>query len=230
MRSIAAIAVVLLAVSPVLGDAITYTYQVTSGTLTLDVEPNDLVVPDPVTMAGGGTFAVTFYSDDDEIGESDTFVIQSAALSNAESVSVDVLLLGSPAGTITAQPGGLYISQFSVVTPGHLDADGIGSTLTDVFGGGNVDVYIPGLYVGPASDNSWSVQPETYDLDFDIVGGLPVSVTMDGTFTYEYTIPGMLGEGPEFGHGVEMNAILIPEPGTVGLLFLGMAALLRRRE
>ena len=225
MRLTSFVIVLSLLVAPVAADPVTYTYEVTSGTLTLDVEPNELVEPDPVIMDMGGTFAVTFYDDNGQIGLSDTFVLTEADLYNTEEVVV-ALHLFTLTGTITASPGGLYISDFSAVTAGHLAADGTGTTETDVYGGGILYIDLPGVYVGWGSDETWSDDVETYDLAFDIVDGVPQSVTMDGGFTYEYELPPSIGDaGPVFGQGVVIQATLIPEPVLSGLLVLTLAGL-----
>jgi hypothetical protein len=228
VRSLYMIAVVCLILPPAYAGMATYTYEVTSGTLTLDVEPNGLVSPDPVNIVFGGTFSVTFDSDDGSIGESDTFILQDAGLHNTEQITVDVFMFLF-SGTITAPVGGLYITDFAPVAWGHLDADGIGSLQTDVYGGGHIYINLPGIYVGWGTENTWSEQVETYDLDFEIVDGLPVAVTMVGAFTYLYYIPD-IGGGPEFGQGVEIHAQLIPEPTVVGLVVLAWGGAVRFRR
>lgn len=229
MRLLCVLVVLCVVVAPAPAELVTHTYEVTSGTLTVDVEPNGLVVPDPVIMALGGTFSVTFDTDDGIIGESDTCVLTDADLYNIEELVADLYVFGY-VGTLTAPAGNLYISDFSSVTPGHLAADGSGSTQTNVFGGGTIYVFAPGFYIGWAWDSAWSEHVETYNLDFDIVGGVPQTVTIDGGFTYRYMFPGMLGEGPEFGQSVEIEAQLVPEPTLFGLIALGVGGVLRRRR
>ncbi len=231
MRTLAGVAVLSMLTVPAAAEPVTYTYQVTSGTITVHVEPNDLVDPNPLVGPIGGTFSVTFYDDDGSIGESDTFVLAGADVWNAQVETADVYVYGY-VGTLSAEAGGLHISEFSTVTAGHLASDGTGSVETDVYGGGRIYVNVPGLYTGWASDSCWSDAVETYCLDFDFVDGVPVSVSMTGGFTYEYVLP-VIGVGPEFGEDLVIGAVLVPEPAVCGCLTLLMGvagARLRRRR
>jgi hypothetical protein len=229
MRAASVLCVLYATSVPALGEAVTYVYEVTDGTLTLDVEPNGLIAPDPVDMLLGGTFAVTIYDDNGTVGESDTFVLADADLYNAEELVVDLYFGGT--GTITAPVGNLYISDFSVVTAGHIGSDDTGSTDTDVYGGGSIYIDLP-WWSSWGSDETWSEETETWNLAFGIVDGVPWTVTVDGAFTYEYSIPD-LGAAPGMGQGVAFEAILIPEPTVLGLAALGLGgagAWLRRQR
>jgi hypothetical protein len=228
MRAAIVLGVLCVAGAPALAGPATYVYQVTSGTCTLDVEPNGLVSPDPVVIPGGGTFAVTIDDASDGVGESDTFVLSSASLYNSEQVVVDVNLYGFT-GTLTAPAGNLYISAFSSVTAGHIGSEGSGTTQTDVYGGGSWYAVLPGVYTGWISDETWSKNTEAWTVSFGIVDGVPETVTVQGAFTYEYTLP-LLGDQPTMGQGMEFQAVLIPEPTTCGLLTLGLATLAARRR
>ncbi len=232
MKTLVMVVVLSALVVPAAAEPVTYTYQVTSGTITVHVEPNDVVDPNPLVGPIGGTFSVTFYDDDGSIGESDTFVLAGADLWNAQNETADVYVFGCT-GYLSAEVGGLHISEFSTVTPGHLASDGTGSVETDVYGGGTFYANVRYLYVGWVAAGAWSDEVETYCLDFDFIDGVPVSVSMTGGFTYELVILDILGPGPDFGQDVEIGAVLVPEPAVCGCLTLliGVAgARLRRRR
>ncbi len=231
MRTLVMVVALSLLAAPAAAEPVTYTYQVMSGTISVDVEPNDLVDPDPVVVPVDGTFSVTFYDQGGSIGESDTFVLSGVDLWNAQVATADVYL-GGFTGTLSAEAGGLYISEFSTVTAGHLAPDGTGSVETDVYGGGRIYVDVPGFGTGWAWDSCWSNAVETYCLDFDFINGVPAFVSMTGGFTYNWSFD-VLGPDSEFGEDFVIGATLVPEPAVCGCLTLliGLAgARLRRRR
>ncbi len=225
MRAAMVVGVLCAVVVPAVGDPTTYVYQVTEGTVSLDVEPDYIITPDPVVIPLGGTFSVTIDDVGGSVGEGDTFELADADLFNAEEAVADLVFA---TGTVTAPAGYLFISDFSSISPGQIDALGAGTTVTDVYGGGIVFVD-SSFWTGWTWDATWSEQPETWSLAFDIVGGVPVGVTVEGGFTYDVPIHD-LGGSVGMGQGVAFTAVLIPEPATCGLIVLALGALARRRR
>ncbi|MBN1342962.1 MAG: hypothetical protein JXQ73_09800, partial [Phycisphaerae bacterium] len=76
MRLAGVLGVLLFVAAPVMAGEIDYTFDVISGTLTVDTTPNDIAVPDPAIVNLGGTFMATFVTQSDgHIGESDTILL-----------------------------------------------------------------------------------------------------------------------------------------------------------
>ncbi|MBN1344136.1 MAG: PEP-CTERM sorting domain-containing protein [Phycisphaerae bacterium] len=230
MRWTTCIGVLCLAAAGASADSTTYVFQVESGSFSIDVTPENFVSPDPVTTAVGGTFAMTISSDDDEVGASDTFTLGNADIYNTDQHVLNILTLG---GTATFPVGSARIKTFLPSSPGHLDADGVGAIDTDIY----VKAYLIvagtqwGWWDGTWTEDTWSVDVETFQVDLDIVDGVPLAVTLSGIFHYHWRFGGGAALA-DCGQEVVLQGILVPEPATIGLFAVaaGLITVRRRRN
>ncbi len=227
MRSAVYVGVVALLAVPALADPTMYTFEVTTGEFTIDVAPQGLVTPDPVTFPVGGTFMVAIWDNGDGVGASDTFMLGSANIHNVEE---EVLTLWGGVGTATFPPTSATIVEFAPESPGHIGAGGIGTIDTNVHARATVSVtgaWRPGVW----SQDTWGLDVETFEVDFTIENGVPTGVALGGSFNYNY----MFDTEPfgDFGHEVQIQGTIVPDPALVGLTALGVGgggAWLRRRR
>jgi len=227
------VGVVCLAALPVLAGPVTYTFEVTSGAFSIDILPDNFVTPDPVDVPLAGTFAITVYDDDGQLGSGDTFTLGGANIYNAEE---RVFAFVGYSGTATFPVGGAKIVEFDTDTPGEIFDGPIGTIDPDVHV--VADLIVAGITEpwrswmnGYWYYETWSrLDVETFTITFEVEQGIPVGVTLDGEFTYTYTLGGLdLGE---FSQGVQLQGMIVPEPGSAGLVALAVAAAataLRRR-
>jgi len=230
MRPLRAMGVLCFAAAPVIGDEIALTFDIISGSLTMDVSPDGWATPDSVSGAMDGTFGVAIYASDGHIGESDTFVLTQSAMTNTEALDLTIL------GLMTANiyPGSAVFMDFAPVAPGHLGAGGAGTISTDVYA--EILVSITGLASTPLESNTWAGEP----LDFDVIITTSarmsdtVAVNLHGTFGVK-----IWSTGAEATFTLDLiidvtgTAHYPPEPALSGLCALGIAGAgswLRRRR
>ncbi len=233
MKGSVVVGVVCLTALPVLAGPVNYTFEVSSGSFSIDVLPDNFVTPDPVDVPLGGTFAITIYDDDGQLGPGDTFTLGAANIYNAEQ---KVLSFVAYAGTATFPAGGTKIVGFDTDTPGQISEGPIGTIDPDVH-------VVSDLVVAGITDpwycwmngywyyETWSrLEVETFTIAFQVDQGIPVGVTLDGEFTYTYRMGGL--DVGQIGQSVQLQGFVIPEPGSVGLIALAVGAAatrLRRR-
>jgi hypothetical protein len=233
MQRLWVLPVAVMMASPAVASQSTYLFNVTSGAFVIDVSPDNFVAPEPATIPVAGTFSVTITDNDGHLGAGDTFTLGAANLYNSEQKVVHFV---NWAGTATFAVGSTKINNFNCPVPGVIGQGGIGTIVPDVHVVSNFTVAgCTGPYVilnGFWPYASWQdVDVQTFHLNFDIRDGVPVGVTLDGLFNYTYNYLGL--DFGSFGHSVQVEGVLVPEPSSVGLAMLvsaGLVAWSRRRR
>jgi len=226
MRSLWPFVIVSIICIPALGAGQTqYTFDVISGGFSVDVLPNNFVTPDPTYVPVAGWFEVTINDADGQLGAGDTFTLGNANIYNSEAKVMS--FVGHP-GTATFAAGSTSICGFQCGTPGQISGACVGSIDP------NIHVVTHLTVVGCTGWDSWMNGTWDYDtwkrvdvrsmtLDFDVVNGVPVSVTLDGELLCSYFYNGYAVGS--FSQGFEVKAAVIPEPASTGLLGLGAIVL-----
>jgi hypothetical protein len=233
MKPIRLLSVVCLVASMAIGYPVTYTFEITHGSLTIDVSPDGLLTPDPVEVAVGGTFAMTINTSNNQIGEGGSFIVQNANIRNTEQVVLSIASwMGG--GTATVPVGSAGVLGFNPVTPGQIPAGGAATIETDVYVQGQVIISGNPLGSGTYSTSQWLNEAYSVDVTFNPIPvqvGQPFNVTLGGTFGYTIYIPD-IGGGPELGQTLDVEARMIPEPALGGIIAMGVGGAgtwLRRR-
>jgi len=134
MRLLGALGVLCLVATPVLGGASTYTFDVTAGSVAIQIQGDG-------STGGGlaGTFAVTIYSDDGHIGESDMVILEDSFLYNTDYMKLGI------GGIATANVGvvSARFTDFLPEGPEHITPSGT----TGVGIVGDIDAPEPGADV-----------------------------------------------------------------------------------
>jgi len=234
MRPLTVFGAVCLVVSITMAYPVTYTFEITHGSLGIDILPDGLLTPDPVEVPVGGTFTMTINTSDNQIGEGDSFVLQNANIRNTEQVVLNITpFLGG--GTATFPVGSAGVLGFNPVAPGQMPAGGAATIDTDVYVQGQVIVAGNPMANGTYSASQWLNETFTIDVTFNPIPvqvGQPFNVTLGGTFSYTVYIPDING-GPELGQTLEVEARMIPEPALGGIIAMGVGGAgmrLRRRN
>jgi len=231
MRTIVALGVLSVAVVPALGDAVLYTFDVTSGTATVDMSPDGVMIPDPVTVSQDGTFAITIYQSNGHIGESDTFMLEDCDIYNTDALSVAVLDLM----TANLQPSSGHLLDFAPLAPGHIGPGGQGVVSADV----RMDffVIITGLIDEWWQTVVWAGQPGDFLLTLTTSGIQSDVLEASLHGTYAYTLPMTTTAGKQtmtldITIDIVGTAHVVPDPALGGLTALGLGIAgvwLRRR-
>ncbi len=230
MRVLGVIGVVCFAAAPVMGSAVNFQFDIVAGSLTVDVSPDGVASPDPVTVSMGGTFGMTIYASDGHIGESDTFVLSQSNMHNTD--VAELTLMGLATALIPA--GGAQFLDFAPVAPGHIGPGGLGAVDTDVYV--EVVAVVTGVLNTTLDTRTWAGVP----LDFDVVITTSarvsdtVAVNIHGTFGYEIGVTAITQTLTlDLIVDVAGTAHYPPEPALGGLCALGVAGAgswLRRRR
>ena len=231
MRAIVALSVLSVAVVPALGDAVTYTFDVVSGVATVDMSPDGMMSPDPVTVAQDGTFAITVYASNGHIGESDTFVLEDCDIYNSETLTVTSL------GLMTANlgPSSGHLLDFAPVAPGHIGAGGQGAISADVYM--DFFVIITGVIDSWFQTHFWVGEPSDFLVTFTTSGSQSdvLEVSLEGMLGYEVWMTTGSGKQTmtlDITIDIVGTAHVVPDPALGGLTALGLGlagAWLRRR-
>jgi len=218
------------AVTPVIGNVVNFEFDIVAGSLTVDVSPDGVATPDPVTVNMAGTFGVTIYASDGHIGESDTFVLTQSDMYNTETVELTLMGLA----TVNIYPGSAAFLDFAPVAPGHLGPGGVGAISTDAYL--EALVIVTGLLDTPLDTRTWAGVP----LDFGVIITTSarmsdtVVVNIHGTFGYEIGVTAITQTLTlDLIVDVTGTAHYPPEPALGGLCALGVAGAgswLRRRR
>ena len=227
MRLAGTLGVLCFAVAPAFGAAETYTFQVTSGTLTVDTSPDDIAVPDPVTVSMGGTFGMVIYqASDTAVGTSDTFVLGGSNMSNTELVELSLL------GVATARisPGNAIFGDFAMVEPGHVGDPNIE---TDVYL--EIVAIVTGLLNTTLDTNMWAEKILPFQVTVPpTAGSQTLTVNIHGTFGFEIGVTAITQTLTlDLIVDIVGTAHVAPDPALGGLTALGLGgagAWLRRRR
>jgi hypothetical protein len=203
-----------------------YEFDVVAGTIDLSIEG--------VGSTGSGmdgAFGIIVYQSDGHIGESDTFIMESAGLYNSGHIALGI------GGLVTAHilPGSAWILDFIQPVPGHIGPGGVGHA--DVDGVLNVTVFVSGAFVTTFYTHT-SIGAAVLPLDMMISTSVTESdiVTASLIFVMPYTV-GI----PDITMTLTLDLIIdligtahvVPDPALGGLTALGLGgagAWLRRRR
>jgi hypothetical protein len=198
------------------------------GTLEIDTTPDGIAVPDPLTVALGGTW-IADLSSAGHLAESDTFVLGAADLHNEETVAIGLANLA----TATMLPGDVAFTGFiNEAGPGHVpscvyttDAEfaahivvtGLLETVFDT--ATSAGMALPfNVTVGPVSAVASDI----------------ITMTIAGTFGYEIGVSDITQTLTlDLVITVVGTAHMVPDPALGGLTALGLGgagAWLRRRR
>jgi MYXO-CTERM domain-containing protein len=203
---------------------VTYTFDVVTGGIIFQEQTLG-----STTSGVAGTFAVTIYQSDCHISESDTVVIEDAALTNVGDLKLSVAGIAT-AGILDASSRFLDFAS----DVGHIGPGGIGVVNADIYV--EVTAVVSGAFNTTFSTKTWAGQPLPFVLSFNtsamrsdvLTGGLSLS------FPYEIGVA-------ELGLTLTLDLIVdvigtahvVPDPAFGGLTALGLGAAgawLRRRR
>jgi len=238
MRSLGVMGVMVFAVAPVFGDGVFfYDFEVISGTLTVDISPDGLTYPDPVTVELDGAFEMAIYQDHAwRVETSDAFVLGSGNpnypccwgpdIYNTDRIEIPLM------GVVTANvaPGDVHFRDFAMVAPGHV---GYPDIHTDVYL--EIAASATGMLNTTLDTSGWANQ--TLDFKVDVStgwGSQGLFATIRGTFGYELGITAIT-QTITLDLIVEVvgTAHVAPDPALSGFAALGLSgagAWLRRRR
>ncbi len=221
MRIGSVVVVLCVAVAPALADPVTYTFNVTSGTLSMDTSPDGAVEPDPLTGALAGTFALTVYQSNGHIGESGTFILEDAALTNTE--LLDFSLMGL--GRCSIYPDSTRFLDFAPSSPGHIGSSGTAVVDTDAYV--EFTVLITGTLNTTLTTANWAGEPRPLDMTFTTSGTSSdvLTVGLAGTlFSYDIGVRAITTTITfDLIIDVVGTAHIVPSPALGGLSALGLA-------
>jgi hypothetical protein len=212
---------VLLAL-PAQAAFVSYTFDVTAGTLVWDWVGVQ-------STSGGmtGTFAVTVDDQDGHLGESDTFVLEDADLTNSTHLAISISGLATAhlyPGTI---PGtnGVHFLDFLPVAPAHIASGGTATVDSDVYLTMFADV--SGMFNTPFYTHTWA------DTNLPIHMSFSTSVSQSDTLvaTMAFVRSWVLGVPDiqvtmtlDFIVNVEGTAHMVPEPALAGTVAVGITS------
>ncbi len=226
MRSIAVLGVLCLAVVPVFGDAVVYTFDVVNSSAQATI-----VGEGSTTLTLGGTFGATVYASNGHIGSSDTLVMSSADVTNTTSGKISGIL-----GLLTANvyTGSVGLTDFIEDANYALHIESGGGFEGNVLGQAYGTLVVTGLFRTTVStsatdevyvEGTITTSGETSDtitLELDFADSFTVEVTLIGT-----TVDVILDIH------LEGTAHHTPDPALGGLIALGLGGAgtwLRRRR
>jgi len=229
MRSLAAVAMLCVMAGAAMGDPVEYVFDVTSATAIVDILPDGVVDPDPFTVLADGTFSMILYQSDNHVGQSDTFVLGAANVTNTEEIVVAI----STVATATLSAGSARLLDFDMSEPAHIGPGGAATVVADI------DVEAT-AYISGVISSTIATRLITPDAEFDmllstsVTGSDVLTATIDGAFSYEYAIAEI---SQTLTLDIVVNVVgtahVVPDPSLGGLTALGIAGAgvwLRRRR
>lgn len=216
--------------APAMGAAWMWDFDIVAGSLTVDMSPDGVATPDPVTVSMAGTFGMVIYASDGHIGQSDTFILRDSLAYNTEEVELSLM------GLATARIGicSALFRDFAPVAPGHIGPGGISVISTDAYA--EALVIVSGLVNTTLDTQTWAGVP----LDFTVTVNSSaemydiVTVNIHGTFGYEVGMTGItLTLTLDLIVDVLGTVHWLPEPTLAGLVAMGLGGAgtwLRRRR
>ncbi len=225
MRILIAVAVLFLAAGPVLAGAVTYTFDVTSGLVSI---VNWGQYSDTSGMVG--TFALTVCQSDCHIGESDTFILEDCSLYNSYYVGASLALWG-----MTAYPGSIRLLDFEPECPSHIGPGGQGASDADAYLDLTMYLMTKCSCLSVITTSGWMEMdaPLGLDISTSVTRSDVATAALAFTFTREYSFPDVPWPFTlDLVFSVEGTAHVVPDPVLSGLTALGLGgagAWLRRR-
>ena len=225
MRLIGVLGVLCFAAAPAVAGPVTYTFDVTAGSMILALEGAGS------THTGmAGDFVVTIYQSDCHIGESDTFILDGCFLYNTDQAALSIAGLA----TANIQVMSARLTDFMQPDPGHIGPGGMGLAMTDAYL--EATVLVTGAFsttfetatsAGILLPLDMIITTSAYRSDI-IVAGLNL------VFGYAVGIPDIsMTITLDLIFMVEGTAHVVPDPALGGLTALGLGgagAWLRRRR
>ena len=213
--------------TPALGAAVEYTFNITSGDITLD-----LIGIGSTSSGMSGTFVAVIDQSDGHIGDSDTIELLDATLANTGPLQISI------GGLVTANVGAFSarITDFMQPAAAHIGAGGIGVIETDAFleatvivTGAAATTFSTGTSAGTLLPLAMTITTSVYESD---------TVTLGLVFTFTYEIVTDLGTGPititlDLILDIAGTAHVTPDPALGGMTAFGLAgagAWLRKRR
>ncbi len=215
---------VVLMAAPVMGEMVTYTFDVTGGDLFVDIQG----VGGSASSGLTGSFDMTIDQSDGHVGESDTFELGLANVSNTDLMSIDIYGLA----TATVQPGNVTLLEFAQDAPAHITAGGAALAQADAF----VRAAVTVLYPSPVTTSAWAGELLPIDVIMETSAATSDIVTAELSIVYPFVIGiGDIGQTVTIDliMDIEGTAHVVPDPAFGGLIALGLAgggAWLRRRR
>jgi hypothetical protein len=211
--------------APVLAGPVLYTFNVTAGSVQLNIEGQG-------STGGGlaGTFGVLIYQSDCHIGASDTYLLDHAYLVNTSTMKLS--LAGLATATLNLQSARFL--DFAMAAPGHIPPGGVGIAPTDVYV--EASVLVTGLTTTTFSTKTWAgtLLPFNFAITTSATRSEIAAAAISGTFGYEIGISDIgLTITLDLIVNVEGTAHVVPDPALGGLTAMGLAgagAWLRRRS
>jgi MYXO-CTERM domain-containing protein len=226
MRFTVILGVLCVVAAPTFASPVTYTFSVTVGGVTLNMEGVGS------TSSGlAGSFAVAIGQSDGHVGADDTFTFDSANLQNTGTMQ-----LGLTGGLATASlpPGKAKFLDFAHaggVIPGNMVPV---AAPMDVYV--EATVFVTGLFTTTVSTKTWANSILPFQAAFSTSGresDIQVAALF-GTFRYELQIPDISYDSYiDLVVNLEGTSHVVPEPFLGGLATLGLGgagAWLRRRK
>lgn len=214
-----------VATCPALADPVTYTFDVVGGQITMAEQTLGY------TVSGvAGTFALTIYQSNGHVGESDTFILEDAALTNTDLLYMSI---GGIARS-SVNPGSMQLLDFAPDGPGHIGPGGLSAVDTDAFV--SATAIITGAFNTTWSTAAWAGELVPFDLTFatSVTASDALTVGLAGTYSW------VLGVA-ELNMTLTIDLIIeavgtahvVPDPAFGGLTAMGLAGAgiwLRRRR
>lgn len=226
MKLTGILGVLCLVAAPVMGNAVTYTFNSTSGGVTLSLVGQG-------STSGGltGTFAVTIFQSNGHVGASDTFLLENAGLTNTSTLKLGLAGLA----TATLNPNGARFLDFSPAGASHIGGNLIPAVQnTDVYV--EVTAFVTGLLTTTLQTKVWANSLLPFQLAFTTSGRESDIIIgrLGGTFGYQIGVTDVsLTLTLDLIVNIEGTAHVVPDPALGGLTALGLGgagAWLRRRR
>ncbi len=226
-----AMGMLCLLVTPAFGDAVNYTFEVVSGTMTVDLDPDYTVSPDLVTVPGAGTFGMTIYQQSEtHVGASDTFVLGAADIYNAQDTQMWFMDLA----TASLGVGSARFLEFAPTGPAHIPPAGAAAIETDAYV--ELTFIFTGLLNTTLEKRAWAGEAMTFPVTIttSVQGSDIVTASLSAWFPTSIGITGISTTMTlDLRIDIVGTAHVAPDPALGGLTTLGIggaAVWLRRRR
>jgi hypothetical protein len=226
MRLLGILGVLCVVATPVLASPVLYTFNSTSGTVSLNIRGQSAST---TTLAG--TFAIDIYQSNGHIGNGDTFVLGAANLTNTGTLALTKMLGGLLTGTLP--PGAARFLSFGQPAAATLSG-GSAVASTDVYL--QATIFASGFTNTSFGADTWAgtLLPFNVSLTTSTAQSDVVHAGISGAFGYEVGITDVhLTITLDLAVTIEGTAHAVPDPALGGLTALGLAgagAWLRNRR
>jgi MYXO-CTERM domain-containing protein len=224
MRFAGVLGVLLFAAAPVLAAPISYTFNSTSGSITLDLEGQG-----STTSGLAGTFSVDI-DDGTHVAASDTALLTGADLETTSAMKLVIAGLASA----NVGPASAKILDFLQPNAAHIEANGSAVCMTDALLEATVVVTGAFKTTFETSTTAGTLLPVTVTFNQSAAGSQTLTANLSFVFGYVVGISDIgLTITLDLIMNVEGTAHVVPDPALGGLTALGLGgagAWLRRRS